>query len=410
MNKFGSRQFLMVISLSILFGSSSLINLGNAEFPIDPMILRLRYFIVGIDLIFFLAMARFDMRGLSTKPVPLFLFWSLFTLVSVISGIANNDSTSVRDSLWLMLAVPLIFFTIVPRLMDKNANFIISLSLFLGLSPYIFMSLLLNPLSQSNSNIYSGVFPNSNQLGFTCAAMASGVLILLIGSLYKTQNIWYLPFLLLWLFSLMIILVSNARTSLIAFVAMSLILLLKLLQKPQLLIGIIMSLITVIGLAIISSSGEQTQGILQQITNIQNKEALSGREEIWSKTINDMSLLGYGTNYFELNFGLGGHNSIIIALGSNGLIAAYFMIGFMVASFYYTYEYFRKYDKQEPYACGPLVITTGFWFLGMGEGMFGSLGNAMTIAYMLSIGVIIVKANPSTNQRFNKKSHQDQFP
>lgn len=410
MNKFGSRQILMVISLSILFGSSSLINLGNAEFPIDPMILRLRYFIVGIDLIFFLVMARFDMRDISTKPIPLFLFWSLFTLVSVISGIANNDSTSVRDGLWLMLAVPLIFFTIIPRLMDKNANFIISLSLFLGLFPYIFMSLLLNPLSQSNSNIYSGVFPNSNQLGFTCAAMASGVLILLIGSLYKTPNIWYLPFLFLWLFSLMMILVANARTSLIAFAAMSLILLLKLLQKPQLLIGIIMSLITVISLVIISSSGEQTQGILEQITNIQKKEALSGREEIWSKTINDMSLLGYGTNYFELNFGLGGHNSIIIALGSNGLIAAYFMIGFMVASFYYSYEYFRKYDRQDPYACGPLVITTGFWFLGMGEGMFGSLGNAMTIAYMLSIGVIIVKANPSTNQRFNKKSRHDQFP
>jgi hypothetical protein len=410
MNKFGIRQVLIVISLSLLLGSSSLINLGSSEVPIDPVILRLRYFMVVINLIFLLVMAKFDMQDIPTRPVPLFLFWILFTLVSVISGITNNDFTSVRDGLWLMLAVPLLFFKIFPRLMDKNANFIISLSMFLGLFPYIFMSLFLHPLSQSNSNIYSGVFPNSNQLGFTCAAMASGILILLIGSLSKTSGMWYALFLFLWLFSLMMILVANARTSLLAFAAMSVILLLKLLQKPQVLIVIIISVIIVMSLIIIGSSGQQTQDILQQITNIQKKEALSGREEIWSKTISDMSLLGHGSNYFELNFGLGGHNSIIIALGANGLIAAYFMIGFMVASFYYSYEYFRKYDKQEPYACGPLVITTGFWFLAMGEGMFGSLGNAMTMAYMLSLGVIIMKANPSKNYLLNKKSHQEQPP
>lgn len=410
MNKFGVRHFLMVISLSILFGSSSLINLGSSELPIDPAILRIRYFVVGMDFIFLLVMAKFDIWGIPTKPVPLFLFWSLFTLVSIISGISNNDFTSVRDGLWLMLGVPLIFFKILPKLMDENANFIIALSLFIGLFPYIFMSLLLHPLSQSSSNIYSGVFPNSNQLGFTCAAMGSGILILLIGSLYKPPNIWCFAFLFLWLFSLMMILVANARTSLIGFAAMSAILPLKLLQKPQLLIGIIISIITTFSLTTIGSNGQQTEEILQQITNIQKKEALSGREEIWSKTISDMSLLGHGTNYFDLNFGLGGHNSIIIALGSNGLMAAYFMIGFMIASFYYSYDYFRKYDKQEPYACGPFVITTGFWFLAMGEGMFGSLGNAMTMAYMLSLGVIIIKVNPSTNQRLNNKSHQDQFP
>lgn len=410
MNKFGMRQVLMVISLSLIFGSSSLINLGNSEFPLDPVILKIRYFIVGINLIFLITMSGFDIWHIPTKPVPLFLFWSLFTLVSVISGLVNNDLASVRDGLWLMLAVPVIFFKAFPKLMDKNANFIISLSLFLGLLPYIFMSLLLHPLSESNSNIYSGVFPNSNQLGFTCASMASGIIILLIGSLSQTPNIWYVPFSFLWLFSLMMILVTNARTSLIAFATMSVILLLRLLQKPQFIIAIILGITTLASSIVIGLSGDKTQGILQQITNIQKKEALSGREEIWSKTISDMSLLGHGTNYFDLNFGLGGHNSIIIALGSNGLIAAYLMIGFMMASFYYTYKYFRRYDKQELYACGPLVITTGFWFLAMGEGMFGSLGNAMTMAYMLSLGVIIIKVDPSTNRQSNKNLHPEQFP
>jgi len=35
MNKFGMRQVLIVISLSLLLGSSSLINLGSSEFPSD---------------------------------------------------------------------------------------------------------------------------------------------------------------------------------------------------------------------------------------------------------------------------------------------------------------------------------------------------------------------------------------
>jgi hypothetical protein len=103
MNKFGIRQVLIVISLSLLLGSSSLINLGSSEVPIDPVILRLRYFMVVINLIFLLGMAKFDMQDIPTRPVPLFLFWILFTLVSVISGITNNDFTSVRDGLWQFL-------------------------------------------------------------------------------------------------------------------------------------------------------------------------------------------------------------------------------------------------------------------------------------------------------------------
>jgi uncharacterized protein YbcI len=34
----------------------------------------------------------------------------------------------------------------------------------------------------------------------------------------------------------------------------------------------------------------------------------------------------------------------------------------------------------------------------MGEGMFGSLGNAMTLAYMLSIGVIMSDLNTKDNK------------
>jgi hypothetical protein len=34
----------------------------------------------------------------------------------------------------------------------------------------------------------------------------------------------------------------------------------------------------------------------------------------------------------------------------------------------------------------------------MGEGMFGSLGNAMTLAYLLSIGVIMADLNIVNNQ------------
>ena len=125
---------------------------------------------------------------------------------------------------------------------------------------------------------------------------------------------------------------------------------------------------------------------------------MSGRDDIWAKTLIDMKLLGNGEKYFETNFDLGAHNTIVHIIGVNGIIAEMLMVSFALVSFYYAAIYFRKHWQKDRYAIAPLVFMTCFWTLSMGEGMFGSLGNAMTLAYMLSVGVIMADLNSSDNK------------
>ena len=130
-------------------------------------------------------------------------------------------------------------------------------------------------------------------------------------------------------------------------------------------------------------------GILSKIGG--SAGVFSGREYIWQKTIEDMNLLGNSSNYFEFNFSFSAHNTVIHILGVNGIIAMELIVLFAIASFFYTYRYFRIYGQKDSFAMAPLILTTCFWILSMGEMMFGSLGKSITFAYLLSVGVVMTK-------------------
>ena len=153
-----------------------------------------------------------------------------------------------------------------------------------------------------------------------------------------------------------------------------------------------LAIATVAVTAVLLFGGEQIEAMNKTLNNnFEAKEGLSGRDRIWGQTLDESDLLGHGSKYFQLNFGLGGHNTIIEVIGQNGIIAANLLVAFAIASFFYTYAYFKTYAKEDCAAIAPFLITVCFWFLSMAEGMFGSLGNAMTLAYMLSIGIVISK-------------------
>jgi hypothetical protein len=104
------RQTIITILLSVLFGGTSLVGLGNAEIPLDPAILRLRYLLVASSLLILILMSPFKQWGFHRQYRPLLLLWILFGCGLLISGLANNDTTIFRDGLWQMIAVPLIMF------------------------------------------------------------------------------------------------------------------------------------------------------------------------------------------------------------------------------------------------------------------------------------------------------------
>lgn len=386
------QQRFIVILLGVLFGGASLINLGSLDTPLDPAIATLRLSIIGVVLLFFAIMSGSEIWNIPTKPVPLVLVWVIYSFAFILSGFANNDLIMLRDGFWSMIAVPVLFFNALPKLMKKSANILITLGLLLGLSPYIVLSLILQPVWQSDAKIYSGIFPNSNQLGFTATAISSGFFILMIGFLFSNKKSFQTTLINISLaICLVIILLSNARTSLIAFFTMSLILLWKLFQKGRNIVIATISSLVISGIILLLSS--QNPWLFERISEIGGKDALSGRDDIWAQTLLDLKLLGNGEKYFENNFNLGAHNTIVHILGVNGIIAGLGMILFAIFSFYYAVLFFKKNYHRDNYAIAPLMFITCFWTLSMGEGMFGSLGNAMTLAYMLSIGVIIADLN-----------------
>ena len=388
---------IIVVLLAILFGGASLTNLGTLYAPLDPAITVLRFAMIGIALMFFAIISGSELLNIPTKPFPLTFLWTVHSLVFILSGFANNDLASLRDGFWFMIAVPVIFFNALPKLMKGSANILITLGLLLGVSPYIIFSWALQPVWQSDSRIYSGIFPNANQLGFTAAAMSSGLFVLAIGCLFSKKNSFQLLLVNISLVAcLMTIMLANARTSLVTFFIMSLLLLWQLFQSTR---NVVMAVVAAfaIGMATINI-GAQNPWLFERIGDIQEKDSLSGRDDIWVKTLLDMKLLGNGEKYFESNFDLGAHNTIVHIMGVNGIIAAMLMVSFALVSFYYAAIYFRKHWREDRYAIAPLVFMTCFWTLSMGEGMFGSLGNAMTLAYMLSVGVIMADLNPRDNK------------
>ena len=387
------KETIVTILLSVLFGGTSLIGLGNADIPLDPAILRLRYLLVGTSLLILILMSSFKEWGFHRQTRPLLLLWILFGCVLVMSGIANNDKTIFRDGLWQMIAVPLILFNAVPKAMKENANLLMGMGLFIGHIPYIVTSLVSYP--PGDGTLYRGVFANSNQMGFTCATMSAGLFILLMGAWSAKKSALYLfPIFAVLLIFFFLIILTNSRTSMIVYLIMFSVFFKELTKSPKA-VKKMMTIATVTMTVVLLFGGEQIEAMNNTLNNnFEAKEGLSGREHIWVKTLDDSNLLGHGSNYFLLNFGLGGHNTIIEVIGLNGIIAGNLLIAFGIASFFYTYAYFKTYAKEDCAAIAPFMITVCFWFLSMAEGMFGSLGNALTLAYMLSIGIVMSRPLP----------------
>lgn len=295
-----------------------------------------------------------------------------------------------------------VFFYAIPTAMKNHANFMIGAALFLGNIPFIIISVLYYPFG--NYILYPGVFATSNQMGFTCVAISAGIYIIFIGNLSAKKSFIHIFFISLCLgFILSILFLSKSRTSMLSFVIMLLVCIWKLFSHPKYLLNIIKFIAFGLIILFFSISDKiylvtgQIQSVL--ISEESAKSGLSGRDVIWQKAVEEASLLGYGSDYFEKSFNLGAHNTIIGILGKNGIIAASIMSLFAVLSFYYAYTYYKENNKNDDYAIAPLLITICFWLVSMGEGIFGALGNTLTQAYMISVGIMMTKQTIKKNHK-----------
>jgi O-antigen ligase len=390
--------------LAMLMGGASIVALGSYDHPLDPVWFRVRYGLVGIPLIVFIATAIFNPpRILQPRSILLLLLWLCFGTAAVLSGLVNENAKALGDGVWLLVGVPCLFFYALPRAVGRSMEAVIAWGLVLGHAPYAIASLALSP---PTSLPYTGVFSNSNQLGVTMLTICCGLLILLNKTLLdppqpsRTLNLFGLSGALVLTFGL--ILMSNSRTSLLGGsigLCLALYPVFLALQRPRNLARLLLFGLGMAGTLMLYVGNDlfaMVQGIEDGYNDkLESSDTFNGRSYIWGKTFQDVRLFGYGSNdYFMQQFNLGGHNSLIDILGQNGLIAAYLMVIFALMGFYAAYRFFRTQAAVNLYAIAPLSIGILFWIVSMAESMFGALGRGLTIAYLLSIGMMLYQPNP----------------
>jgi O-antigen ligase len=385
--------------LSMLMGGASIVALGSTDYPLDPIWFQVRYGLVGLPFAIFIAAAFLFPTPCAQRNVPPLLWlWLGFGSVALLSGLVNENTKGLSDGAWLLVAVPSLFFYILPRALGSSIEAAIAWGLILGHLPYVICSLVQSPPAVFP---YSGIFSNSNQLGATMLTLNCGLLIFLNKILLElsdpARRIKLSSLGGLILGSFILILFSNSRTSMIgSFLGLAIALYpaMRLFQNPKVLVRLLIFGIGVIGVVLLYW-GSTLAVLLQSIESgytdkLESSDAFNGRGAIWQKTFEDTRLFGYGSNdYFLKNFDLGGHNSFIDILGQSGLIAFYLMIIIALVGLYSAYRYFRAQAGINPYALAPLLINVMFWTVAMAESMFGSLGRGLTVAYLLSLGTML---------------------
>ena len=175
------REIVIIIFLSVLFGSASL---GMDIISSDSQLITFRMMGISVSLIILIAF--FFKGGWRISKSKLLILWFNYSIFAVISEIYNGDP--VLGGLWLAVPMMLIFFIILPNVLKYRPNRTINLSLFICHLPYIIISLLKFPIFEP----YAGIFANPNSMGIsgvTLAAPLFGFLCNLIATKEGMQRI-----------------------------------------------------------------------------------------------------------------------------------------------------------------------------------------------------------------------------
>lgn len=383
------RRLIVLGALSALLAASSLGGVASES----SLWQDLRYLLSGASLAVLFAMTNFGVPYIWKIPRRsglIVLTWVTFAVMTFASGIFNQDVHTLFEAIRYTCISLLLLMLSLPKIQYPESSKFLIVAMLVGGIPYLVWSVLTHPLTYP----YAGVFANPNAMGVLSAMLASAAFTLLVGSSARKGQWHSLVFLFLVVIFLGFIMLSGSRASLAAFATMFAVMVLRLIQKGSLeflLCRILLPIILIGVVAIVPLGHVFSQfwsGIIIKIeTYIHADNPLSGRTEIWQRTFEDMRWLGNGSNYFASRVGKGPHNSIISVLGRTGFLSAVPVLIFAVASVGYAYQYATRAKSSDAFADGPLIIIVGFWSLGMAEALLAPLGQGITVAAFVAVGI-----------------------
>jgi hypothetical protein len=387
--------FWNLLALTLLFGGASLLNLGSAYDPLDPSLSTARQILIAGGLLallpfFPVALTGFKIAGTGKVLVSL---WVTFGMVCLLSSAVTEDSTpAVVSTLWILIGVPVVFFVGLPAVLGRQANKLVVAALLITHTAYIIVSFCFYPDLHFE---YKGIFGHPNETGVTASIVAVGALAWIVE---RVQRQSFTGWTVVWLgaffgASSCLVMVSGSRTALFAVIltlTVGIAVCARYSHRGHLLsiFAGAASLFSV-GIAFLPSLGFADHIWQKHMQQVVKGDILSKRDDIWMKVIYDLRPLGNGGEYFTDTVGISSHNSLMHIVGERGPVAGFIMTCVAVFGVIRAYRQAIRESSRRAFSAAPLLISVCFWALSMGEGIFGSFGTGVTLAYFLSLGLVV---------------------
>jgi hypothetical protein len=378
-------------------------------------ILLIRYSVVTLGTIFFIFSYRKKFfRGYGKVAIPskvnswsLILFWIFFS-ISVIISQAFNGYFPVEGFTYLIFNT-VIFFMLIPKSLENPVYTIVRSSFYASFS-YLILSALYEPIVFGS--YYTGITYNPNSLGQLAVQASISSLCLLLNTfseirLKKKKIILYFGY---FIISIAFVLLSKSRASFVAVLLSSIVTLVFYFKSDKVKIGrFIIPAIAFVFIYFVKLKDFLQIGILDKFNRYSGESILTGRNQIWNKIFEDMTMLGNGPSYLPDIIGKGAHNSILEIVAVFGVFSGILVTLFYIASIIVSLKYARSRKKSQ-YFYVPLAVVMAFFVLSMAESMFGVIGKSITLVFLNVMGVLmfgeVAGRNNLKRRNFNSLNYE----
>jgi O-antigen ligase len=386
-------RFIATAAFFVLFLSASLLLYSSGNSPLSPALSAIRFTGIGVGTLSIVLLGISERRGVNNRtPWALLAIWELFAFFCGASSVFNGSlGDDAIELFWIVFCVPLCFFVCGTTVISRFGFLPLLYGLSVAHATLICVSLAADPSLHFR---YLGLFGDPNQLGYASIMAILAALALLPAKLAVFRDSWRTVCLItaLIVVSFFLICVSSHRTSLLTLVMCLAISLARFRRLRVIGLGVLLSIVVSM-CAVVMLSERATQVVAQMIlknsTAFEKGTLLDGRENIWRLAVQDIRLFGHGRRYFiDSTNGLGAHNSFLHILGTRGLLAAIALVGICIYSVALCWKLTRIRDLPIEMSQGALLMVVAYWAMGMTEGVFGSLGTGLHIAFLITLGYL----------------------
>jgi len=384
-----SKLGITLITCLMLF--STLCSSGLVQF----LFLRNAFLILNVCVFLFVMLVKRE--KIMIKISLLKILWVFFSLTIMVSIWINNGD--IFWGLTALIIVPILYFDIIPSVFKFNLLKAISYSMAFSNGLIILYSIMNNSVKYP----FLGILKNPNTMGVVILGEIVSIMILFTSEMeYKERYILLIFYIFILLLLFLLLIVTGSRTSLSTAVIVILALLFNSKIRSKINLKKILLFILIVScLCYIFFSNIE---IIRPITNKnQSSTSFLIRLYIWTNTVKESKLFGFGDNYFYSNYSHQSHSSYIDILGRFGIIAFLIFIAICVFSFRNCYKYRKLYRDIDEFSYAPFIISLAFLVCSLAETLFAPVGHSLSTSWMLVIAYMSVINKSEQEQVINYK-------